>query len=705
VAEKTKTGTLKEFIEQNLKLATIFVKGVMSASDKEKLDGVAANATNYTHPDNHPPTIITQDTSNRFVADSDITNWNGKISSSEKGSANGVATLDGASKVPANQLPSYVDDVLEYANLVTFPATGETGKIYVALDNNKTYRWSGSVYIYITSGAVDSVAGKTGVVTLVKSDVGLGNVDNTADSVKNVLHAETADSATPTAHGSAAHSGMIGTKSQISDFPVSFPPTAHGSAAHSGPIGALSQLSDFPSFTGSAGRLLQSTGSALQWLAMDSNIYRINVQSYGADPSGVADSSAAFISAIAALPASGGGLYIPRGIYKLSQKIIFPTKPLDISGDGPSASILKWTAAATTVGFEFNTAGINNHINIFNLCFVQDGGTQTDPLINITNTNTSSHINIIQNVLFGVMEAIAKSVYNCIRLQNQSMNIIENVTFWELRGIAIEIIGTADTIGSYSVEHLISNISVHSGSGNVGSYGIKATGWVEGVMLTNSNIVGPRIGVHANIHDNVGATSPQVFINNTHINANRIDIEIVQCSDLTVMNALLFCLSPYGQCVSTVSGGNRWRFVGVTFVGAGNGIYFTGTGANEPIMLVGCAFRTDAGAFYADYPGAQFLDSGCTYTAFIASAGVGVTPIEYTVMARAIADIFTLQCTLDTSVKFRMKNTAGTVVFSIKGSGQINVSGLPVYADNTAAAALLVGDMYKTATGEIRVRY
>lgn len=52
-------------------------------------------------------------------------------------------------KVPSSQLPSYVDDVLEFANLSAFPATGETGKIYVALDTNKTYRWSGSAYVQI----------------------------------------------------------------------------------------------------------------------------------------------------------------------------------------------------------------------------------------------------------------------------------------------------------------------------------------------------------------------------------------------------------------------------------------------------------------------------------------------------------------------------------------------------------------------------
>jgi len=54
--------------------------------------------------------------------------------------------------VPPSQLPSYVDDVLEFANLASFPVTGETGKIYLALDMNKTYRWTGSLYVQLSSG-------------------------------------------------------------------------------------------------------------------------------------------------------------------------------------------------------------------------------------------------------------------------------------------------------------------------------------------------------------------------------------------------------------------------------------------------------------------------------------------------------------------------------------------------------------------------
>lgn len=60
-------------------------------------------------------------------------------------------------KVPASQLPSYVDDVVKAANLATLPASGENGKIYVTLDTNKIYRWSSSAYVDITPGEADTL--------------------------------------------------------------------------------------------------------------------------------------------------------------------------------------------------------------------------------------------------------------------------------------------------------------------------------------------------------------------------------------------------------------------------------------------------------------------------------------------------------------------------------------------------------------------
>jgi hypothetical protein len=145
--------------------------------------------------------------------------------------------------VPSSQLPSYVDDVIEYANLAAFTEQS-TGKIYVARDTGKIYRWSGSTYIEIspspgstdsvTEGStnlyftnaraaaaapVQSVAGRNGAVTLGKADVGLGNVDNTADASKPVSTAQAAANAAVLASAvqRGNHTGTQ-TASTISDF-------------------------------------------------------------------------------------------------------------------------------------------------------------------------------------------------------------------------------------------------------------------------------------------------------------------------------------------------------------------------------------------------------------------------------------------------------------------------------------------------------
>jgi len=104
-----------------------------------------------------------------------------KVNSILVGAINGVAELDASGHVPASQLPSYVDEVLEYADLASFPVTGETGKIYIALDTNLTYRWSGSAYIEISAslalGETSSTAyrGDRGAVAYAHSQLITGN--------------------------------------------------------------------------------------------------------------------------------------------------------------------------------------------------------------------------------------------------------------------------------------------------------------------------------------------------------------------------------------------------------------------------------------------------------------------------------------------------------------------------------------------------
>lgn len=101
------------------------------------------------------------------------------------GSPGGVAELDGSGHVLSSQLPAYVDDVVEYANMAALPGTGESGKIYVTLDNNLTFRWSGSAYVEISAslalGETSSTAyrGDRGKTAYDHSQVSTGNPHGT----------------------------------------------------------------------------------------------------------------------------------------------------------------------------------------------------------------------------------------------------------------------------------------------------------------------------------------------------------------------------------------------------------------------------------------------------------------------------------------------------------------------------------------------
>ena len=128
-----------------------------------------------------------QDSDGKSLVDSSIAKLPNYIKASEKGASNGVATLGSDGRVPSSQLPAYVDDVLEYNNRDSFPTTGESGKIYIAKDTNKTYRWSGSVYVVISDTlALGETAG-----TAYEGSKGKQNADNIASLTTRVGNVET----------------------------------------------------------------------------------------------------------------------------------------------------------------------------------------------------------------------------------------------------------------------------------------------------------------------------------------------------------------------------------------------------------------------------------------------------------------------------------------------------------------------------------
>lgn len=117
----------------------------------------------------------------------------------EKGKPNGYAGLDKDGKIPTEQLPpiAITETYVVNTQAAMLALSAQVGDVAIRTDLSKSFilqnepastlaNWQ---ELLTPTDAVQSVAGKTGVVTLAKSDVGLGNVDNTADSTKKVLSA------------------------------------------------------------------------------------------------------------------------------------------------------------------------------------------------------------------------------------------------------------------------------------------------------------------------------------------------------------------------------------------------------------------------------------------------------------------------------------------------------------------------------------
>jgi hypothetical protein len=234
--------------------------------------------------------------------------------------------------IPSSALPSFVDDVVDVG--ATLPATGDVGKIYVVstgANTNKIYRWSGSAFIEISpspgtttdvpegtnlyhtteraaaAAPVQSVAGRTGTVTLAKADVGLGNVDNTADASKPV---STAQAAADTAVQSFAiqRANHTGTQaaSTISDFATE--------AAKYGPVTSVNGQTGAVTVSGggSSYTLPTATSSVLGGVKVGSGLTITDGVLAATGGGGGGSSSLVTAASVSAFPATGSAsnLYI-----------------------------------------------------------------------------------------------------------------------------------------------------------------------------------------------------------------------------------------------------------------------------------------------------------------------------------------------------------------------------------------------------------
>jgi hypothetical protein len=144
------------------------------------------------------------------------TQLDAKVNLTSVGSAYGIASLDGNGKVPSAQLPSYVDDVLEFVDLASLPTTGSTGILYVTTNDNSIHRWSGSTYINIATGSgvtIPNLIVGDGTTGLVAVDTSTSRLDLVAGSNVNITYNDDTNAVTISTTGTL--SGNADTASSL----------------------------------------------------------------------------------------------------------------------------------------------------------------------------------------------------------------------------------------------------------------------------------------------------------------------------------------------------------------------------------------------------------------------------------------------------------------------------------------------------------
>jgi len=188
-------------------IATAIADGLMSKTDKSKLDGIAAGANNYVHPGSHPASMITGlapvATSGSY---NDLTNKPtlGTAASKNFGTTNGTVPIIGSDgKLDSSIMPAIAitDTFVVSTQAAMLALSVQVGDVCVRTDQSKSYilrvepatvlaNWQ---ELLTPSDVVQSVNGKTGAVTLSKGDIGLSAVDNIQQATKAEFNTHNTD--------------------------------------------------------------------------------------------------------------------------------------------------------------------------------------------------------------------------------------------------------------------------------------------------------------------------------------------------------------------------------------------------------------------------------------------------------------------------------------------------------------------------------
>lgn len=239
----------------NNKVDKVTGKSLLSDAEIARL----ATLENYTHPANHPPSIITQDASNRFVTDAEKAAWNAKQSalgytaenSANKNTADGYAGLGWDGKLISSQLPSITisDTFVTASQAAMLALIAETGDVAVRTDLNKSFILKGTnptvladwQELLTPTSAVTTVFGRNGAVTAQTGDYtasmvgapagsGTSTGTNTGDNATNTQYSSLVTNATHTGDASGStvltlatvnsNVGTFGTASNVAQSTV-----------------------------------------------------------------------------------------------------------------------------------------------------------------------------------------------------------------------------------------------------------------------------------------------------------------------------------------------------------------------------------------------------------------------------------------------------------------------------------------------------
>ena len=215
-----------------------------TTAEKQKLAGIEDGANKYIHPSTHPASMIVETSEKRFVSDIEKAAWNAKETpagaqqKADKAEQNAKAYTDvheqKAAPHSGHETPTGAQAKVDaHANRMDNPHS--VTKSQVGLGNVENYEVATqkdaeegtATNKYMTPQrtkqaidslqAVKSVAGKTGIVTLSKSDVGLSNVDNVQQASKAEFDSHNNDT---TRHITSAERTAWNNKAEVSQIPT-----------------------------------------------------------------------------------------------------------------------------------------------------------------------------------------------------------------------------------------------------------------------------------------------------------------------------------------------------------------------------------------------------------------------------------------------------------------------------------------------------